>query len=437
MLVGLAAALVAAGGGYAAVTLPAEPAPPAPVVVPTVAPVPVRGPLLAPLDPAAPLPGGLQAVLDGALADPALAPGLAGLVVDAETGEVLAQRRATEPVLPASTAKLVTAAAALVALGPDTRLATRVVAGAAPGEIVLVGGGDTTLAGPLAAPGEGARLSSLAAEVAAQLTAPVTRVLVDDTLYSGPTTAPGWRPNYVPDGEVAPVSALSVDAGRVVPGEAARVDDPALAAGTALAAALGVPGVPVERGTAGSGAVLAEVLSPPVARLAEIGLLRSDNDVMESLARQVALATGRPATFTGASAALAEVAAELGLEVRVDDGSGLSRDSRLAPAATVQLLRLATADPRLAPVLSGLPVAGVVGTLARRYGDGPQASAAGVVRGKTGTLSGLSALAGLVRTADGRLLAFDLVADAVPEGAGRQAEAALDRVAATIAACGC
>jgi D-alanyl-D-alanine carboxypeptidase/D-alanyl-D-alanine-endopeptidase (penicillin-binding protein 4) len=90
-------------------------------------------------------------------------------------------------------------------------------------------------------------------------------------------------------------------------------------------------------------------------------------------------------------------------------------------------------------VLTGLPVAGFSGTLSERYRK-PAAGAglgAGVVRAKTGTLNGVSALAGLVRTADGRLLAFALTADGVPLGATKQAEAALDRLAAALAACGC
>jgi len=122
------------------------------------------------------------------------------------------------------------------------------------------------------------------------------------------------------------------------------------------------------------------------------------------------------------------------------DGSGLSRDDRVTPAGIAALLS-AVADPgaggRLGPVLSGLPVAGFDGTLADRYRAGPASVAAGSVRAKTGTLSGVSALAGLVRTRDGRLLAFDLTADAVPPGANRDAEQALDRLAAALASCGC
>jgi serine-type D-Ala-D-Ala carboxypeptidase/endopeptidase (penicillin-binding protein 4) len=97
-----------------------------------------------------------------------------------------------------------------------------------------------------------------------------------------------------------------------------------------------------------------------------------------------------------------------------------------------------TGEPgELSPVLTGLPVGGFSGTLSERYRTGPQAAGAGVVRAKTGTLRGVSALAGVVRTAEGRLLAFALTADAVPAGANRPAEAVLDRLAASFARCGC
>ena len=125
--------------------------------------------------------------------------------------------------------------------------------------------------------------------------------------------------------------------------------------------------------------------------------------------------------------------------MRLVDGSGLSRDDLVAPGALTRLLAsVSSGEPgALSPVLTGLPVAGFDGTLTDRYRAGPQVTGAGVVRAKTGTLRGVSALSGVVRTADGRLLAFALIADAVPPGANRGAEVVLDRLAASFAACGC
>ena len=313
---------------------------------------------------------------------------------------------------------------------------------------MLVGGGDPVLAGARAVQGYpvAGRVADLAAQVRTALGAvPVTRVLVDDGLWTGPALGPGWRPGYVTGGDVAPVSALQVDGGRVAADRDARSADPALAAGAALSAALGAPGLPVARGTAPAGALpLGAVQSPTVAQLVELMLTRSDNDVAEALARAVALAEGRPASFEGVAAALPPVLARAVPDAPAGayapvDGSGLSRLDRVTPAGVTALLAVVAADEqgRYAPVLSGLPVAGFDGTLARRYRSGTSAVAAGEVRGKTGTLEGVSALAGLVRTREGRLLAFDLTADAVPVGATRAAEDALDRLAAALASCGC
>ena len=440
--------------GVTALVLQDEP-PAAPSATPSPSVAPVRPALLPALEESAPLPtpAGLRPALEEALAHPAIAGRLAVSLVDTETGTTVYERGAATPLLPASTAKIATAVAALTALPPEQRLTTRVMAGATPGEVVLVGGGDPTLAGPKApatypAP---ARLTDLAARTRAALgTTAVTRVLVDESLYSGERLADGWKDSYVTEGAVAPVGPLSVDGGRVRPDRVRRHLDPAVAAGQAFAALLGAS-VEVVAGTAPPGATeLASVVSPPVPLLVERMLARSDNDLAEALARHVAISQGQPASFAGAAAAVRDVLGpyldEVGVgrdAVALVDGSGLSRLNRLEPAALTRLLAAVAADDgsptaeRLTPVLAGLPVAGFTGTLSDRYREGDSLPAAGVVRAKTGTLNGVSALAGLVRTADGRLLAFDLTADGVPSGATRQAEAALDRLAAALAACGC
>jgi len=110
------------------------------------------------------------------------------------------------------------------------------------------------------------------------------------------------------------------------------------------------------------------------------------------------------------------------------------------PAVTGTLVRvLALATKAQPSLLDGLPVAGWSGTLADRYLTGSAKAGAGVVRAKTGTLTSVSTLAGLVHDRDGRLLAFAVMADRVGPTAAdtTAAEAALDRVAAKLATCGC
>nr|WP_269204760.1 D-alanyl-D-alanine carboxypeptidase/D-alanyl-D-alanine-endopeptidase [Motilibacter deserti] len=416
----------------------------------------------------APAPAGVTAAVRAALGDRALG-GSVGATVLAADGTVLLDRGGAAHT-PASVAKLLTGTAALTALGPDTTLATRVVsdsaaaAGATPGtpgastpaaggtaDIVLVGGGDATLQSGADDRGSDttayARLDVLAKRTAAALGRGATvRVLVDDSAFAAPAVSPDWEPGYVPGGIAAPTSALSVDQGRVRPGEDARVGDPALEAGRRFAALLRAQDLTVRgavaRRAAQGAQELARVESPPVARLVERMLEQSDNDLAEALVRLVAAERGEPATAAGGGAAVLAEAQELGIPVaraRLLDGSGLARGSRVGSDTLAATLRTAASPehPELRPVLTGLPVAGLTGTLAERYADsGPLDAARGVVRAKTGTLTGVSSLAGLVRDRDGGLLVFAFLADRVP-GSTLDARQALDEAAAALAECGC
>ena len=432
-LLALLVVLVLAGGGAGALWLTTSDRSPIAAPSPTPAPVPVRSPLLQPAPDGSVTEAGLRRALARALTDKALGSRVSVAVVGPD-GTRLLDQLGSRTVTPASTTKIATAVAALTVLPKDKRLRTTVVQGSRPGEVVLVGGGDPTLGGRWAARGYPGTASLR--DLAKGLTG-VTRVLVDDSLYVGPRLGPGWKPSYVTTGNVAPVSALEVDEGRQ--GRTGpRVQDPALEAGRQLAVLLHVR-APVARTTAPAGATeLSAVESPTVAQLVEEMLTRSDNDLAESLGRQVALAADQPASFAGAAAATAAALQQVGATgINLRDNSGLSPLDRVQPLGLATLLAKAAASPTYTAVLSGLPVAGFDGTLAKRYRKAPMSSAAGVVRAKTGTLNGVSALAGLVTTRTGGVLAFDVTADGVPLGGTLAAEAALDRVAAALASCGC
>ncbi|HEY5050754.1 MAG TPA: D-alanyl-D-alanine carboxypeptidase, partial [Acidothermaceae bacterium] len=191
---------------------------------------------------------GLTSVLTPLLADHAFAgDDVAMLVADATTGQLLFDHDGAEVVPPASTAKLAVAVAALQVLGPNARLTTRVLQGSSPSRIVLVGGGDPTLSGPAAvglfSPGypTPASLTTLALQTAAHLRARGTISVslgYDASLYVGATLAPGWKPIYQTEGDVAPVSALEVDEGHPNLAKPATATDPAAAAAGEFAALL-------------------------------------------------------------------------------------------------------------------------------------------------------------------------------------------------------
>jgi D-alanyl-D-alanine carboxypeptidase/D-alanyl-D-alanine-endopeptidase (penicillin-binding protein 4) len=449
---GVAALLLAAGGGvYGVLELGGDDAPAGaePVDVPD-AVLPELGaaaPVLASLPTDAPVPDAatLTTRLGPLVAAPALGSGVSAEVVDVATGETLYGLDPTSPATPASTAKLLTAVAALTTLDPAATLTTTVVQGATPGELVLVGGGDVTLSrtSPSQSYPGAPTMADLAEQVTAALPAgtPVTGIVVDSSLYTGPLTAAGWGTGDAPSSYAAPVTATAVDGARLQPGAEARSGQPGLDAGAALADALGAPAATVTLGEAPEGAqTLATVESAPVVRLVEQTLSLSDNMLAETLARQVAIARGEPASFEGGARAVLGALGESGVDVTgvaLSDGSGLSSQDQVPAAVLADLLRGA-ADGSLdgaAALLSGLPVAGYDGTLVDR-GDEDPATAPGTVRAKTGTLDGVHALAGTVITADGRLLAFAVLADAAT-GGEPAAEAALDEVAAELARCGC
>jgi len=420
---------------------PGSPAPLAPEV-------PAPGPVLG-VDGGgqpAPSPAGVARALAGPFADRRLGGRLVATVVDADSGTVLLDRGAARPAIPASTAKLTTAAAVLAALPPDRRIVTRLVAGPAPGEVVLVGAGDPTLSA--AGPGspteyEGAgRLADLAAAARRAGVRAVSKVVVDGSRFQGPALAPGWNPLDIGSSYAAPITAVAVDGARAAPGNAVRSTVPDLAAGRALARLLGAPSAAVLRGRASPGArVLGQVGSAPLVRIVEQMLLVSDNVLAEALARQVALAEGLPASFAGAAQAVRRVLGRLGIPdgSQLVDGSGLSTRDRVTAAALAGVLRAAVSGgpPTLHGLIPGLPVSGYDGTLGARYRTGPPTAAAGAVRAKTGSLNGVTTLAGIVTDSDGRLLVFAFLADRVPPGGLLSAEAALDLAATALRRCGC
>jgi D-alanyl-D-alanine carboxypeptidase len=205
---------------------------------------------------------------------------LAVSVVDAVTGEPLLERAADVPARPGVDAKIATAVAALT--GPAGRPAAahrgRGRRGAGRGRARRRRRPDARRAVDAGRYPQPARLADLAAQARSALgAAVVSRVVVDDSLYTGERLAPGWKPTYVTEGAVAPVTALMVDGGRLRQGRGPRTTEPALDAGRAFAALL-QPGAAVEvvRGTATAGAApLAEVASAPVPQLVERMLVRA------------------------------------------------------------------------------------------------------------------------------------------------------------------
>ena len=264
---------------------------------------------------------------------------------------------------------------------------------------------------------------------------------------------------YITTGNVTAITPLEVDQGRLTPGGAPedaddpgnfrpRLTDPAAQAASAFAAFLGADGIHVsgqagQQKAAAHAATLAAVSSPPLSAMVGWMLRESNNVIAENLARLVALHQGQPASFSGAAAAVTAVARRLGIPggIHLVDGSGLSPRDRIAPAALARLVAVAAVggQGRLRAAITGMPVAGFSGTLApgQSVFSGFTSRSRGLVRAKTGNLSTVATLAGLVYDASGRVLAFAFMTDQVrPVNLGKAADG-LDRMASALADCGC
>jgi D-alanyl-D-alanine carboxypeptidase/D-alanyl-D-alanine-endopeptidase (penicillin-binding protein 4) len=377
----------------------------------------------------------LGADLDRVMSDPALggARDTACLAVgDAGGGRSHYTRQAAQLLIPASTLKLMTGAAALSKLGPDSHFTTEVRAGAAPAnggvdDLYLVGGGDPLLAtadysvdagyqgqSRMATP-----IEALADKVVATGIRRVNHLLGDESRYDTQRLVPSWSPSYAAEFEISPLSALVVNkAFSSTRPPAVAVSPPAHAAGV-LAGLLRARGVTVgttgAAKTPGGAPLVTSIDSAPLSEVVGEILRNSDNMGAEMLLKELSASPGTPgSTAAGLSALVAQlqkVAGVTSAELAAVDGSGLDRTDKISCAALERVLDTTGED---GPLAKGLPEAGRDGTLWRRFLG---SAAAGKVRAKTGSLNGVAGLAGFATDREGRDLSFALLANGLPNEA--------------------
>ena len=181
------------------------------------------------------------------------------------------------------------------------------------------------------------------------------------------------------------------------------------------------------RGARG-GAPLAEITSRPVREWVFPILNRSQNWFAEMLLKQLGRQFGQAGSW---SAGLAVERRFLIDSVKVDsteialvDGSGLASGNLVSPLAFTRILRFIRTHPRAATFMAGLPQAGAVGSLRRRFVGTPLA---GRVRAKDGSISGVNSLSGFVDRPDGATLTFSVQANHHAQS-GRAVIAQIDSV---------
>ncbi|PFG27985.1 D-alanyl-D-alanine carboxypeptidase [Corynebacterium renale] len=350
--------------------------------------------------------------LNTQLAEIASSPSLGtfGAYVRATDGTEVFAQSPTKALTPASSTKILTAAAAILELGPQDRITTSVYATDQPGTLVLKATGDVWLTEE--------KLAELADQIVANAPGAST-LLVDTSAWSGPTILDGWDPVDIDAGYVAPLEPVMINGARIgaTEGDVPRSHTPAYDVAHNLAMRIGAGNVAV--GKAAATGEVASVESPTlIERLNEM-MVHSDNVMAEAIGREVALHRGLPGDVGGSTQATLDTLREHGFDttgITLADNSGLSVHNRITPELLEEILFHAATDAPLRTLLTTLPVAAGSGTLEHRFAD---ATGKGWVRAKTGTLDHTSALAGIVTGKSGVTYTFAFLANDADVAASR------------------
>lgn len=353
-------------------------------------------------------------------------------VLNAVTGETLFAVNEDQPERSASVIKILTAAVALDVLGPDYQVTTNVYSDPAnPGQIYLVGSGDLTLSrmprNITSYYAKAPKLDTLTRQIsswAKQQGVSITDVFIDNSLYGGDDEwHETWSKRGLSSGYMAPVSALQIDAGRLMSTKvknrwlAKRTATPVTQAGELFVTSLNkrklATGlVATERELPEGAEVIASVQSRPMSEWIVNMLKVSDNSLAEALGRLSSLAAGLDGSMASLTELYAQVLGARGIDTSgllVVDASGLSRENRVPVSLVNQVLTLVDQQVGDYQVIEkGLPVSGKAGSLRTRFANGTHRAARGVVVAKTGYITTGYSLAGFLTARDGTELIFSV-----------------------------
>jgi serine-type D-Ala-D-Ala carboxypeptidase/endopeptidase (penicillin-binding protein 4) len=356
--------------------------------------------------------------------------GSSAFVIDLDSDQPVYARAPDTPRIPASVNKLYTTSAALMRFGPDGQLETEVRAPAQPdeagvvdGNLYLHGGGDPTFG-----PSQARRFARVLA--GSGLTEVTGRVVGDETYFDGLRGGPAS--SYGVSTWVGPLSALSFNRGLTVGRRPSFQRQPALYAAQQFERALERAGVEVRRGARAGTApadteLLGEWASPRMSELVAQINQPSDNFMAETLLKALGAEYGSSGSMGAGTAVAREVAADFDAHPQMLDGSGLSRRNRTSTRDVVELLDGMDESDVADEFRASLATAGRTGTLDERMRSTP---ARDRCRAKTGTLNGVSALAGYCDGLSGSRTAFAFLMNGVTVTGAHPLQ---DRMAAALA----
>jgi D-alanyl-D-alanine carboxypeptidase/D-alanyl-D-alanine-endopeptidase (penicillin-binding protein 4) len=360
----------------------------------------------------------------------AIGGGSGAWIADADSGRRLFAFKEGQSRTPASIEKPFTTSTALARLGAGFRIPTVVSAdglltedGTLTGSLYIKGFGDPSFGR--------SGLARLAAQVQASGVQRVTgRVYGDESYFDEHRGLPSGRFKLSVD--IGPLSALAFNEGTLAGyGRGFQSDPPAFVAAR-LSAALRARGTVVEhRARAGespkSAREITSVRSPTLATLVRHTNQLSNNYFAESLLKGLGARLARSGTTAAGIAVVKRFEEEIGVTSTVLDGSGLSRGDAVSPHALATLLSRAEQEPWFDAFYRSLPLAARSGTLRKRMRG---TAAQGRCRAKTGTLIGVSSLAGYCRSHQNHRTVFALLMNGVNVASARRAQ---DRIAAMLA----
>ncbi|OQA20421.1 MAG: D-alanyl-D-alanine carboxypeptidase DacC precursor [bacterium ADurb.Bin363] len=172
--------------------------------------------------------------------------------------------------------------------------------------------------------------------------------------------------------------------------------------------------------------------SPPLPAVISYINKKSDNLSAEMLLKTLGGVTFGQGSAENGSSVVKDFLREVGVDTSglvMADGSGLSPEDRVTSKLLVDVLSYMYFSPDGKAFVDSFSMAGVDGTLRKRLRGTP---AEGNLKGKTGTISGVSALCGYVSTSYGQTIVFSILSNDIPEGAAKDAE---DRIVQILASC--
>ena len=335
-----------------------------------------------------------------ALADPSL------IVLDEKTGEVVFESNANSPRKPASVIKLISATAAYTYLSPTDSFTTTMWAGVDGKSVVIQGSLDPWISydGKVAKKMGRTSLERFEFNALSRLKAMNSGSTKNTTIYAS---------NLYPQ-EIRHFEKFLRDHKVAVKLERIKAN------------------IAIEK----SAEFILGSTSPTLQKIIDWTLTWSDNLLAERIARLASVAAGNTLDDEGVAITFNTLLTDLGISTSnliVKDASGLSKENRVTAKQISQLLMVIYHDPKFLPLIKGLPVGGVTGTLQHRFIETAPA-AVGLVRAKTGTLNGTTNLAGYVQSGDHEYI-FVIIADRHSKSYSvtKKVRATVDRILGKIA----